>query len=32
MFGVGWVLILAFMLRCAWVEDVVARKKPRPLP
>ncbi|MER6976888.1 acyltransferase family protein [Streptomyces carpinensis] len=32
MFGVGWVLIAAFVLLCGWVEDVAGRKKPRLLP
>ncbi|MFF8591522.1 acyltransferase [Streptomyces sp. NPDC015220] len=32
LFGVGWVLILVFVLLCGWVEDVAARKKPRLLP
>ncbi|MEU2064155.1 acyltransferase [Streptomyces sp. NPDC013455] len=32
MFGVGWVLIAAFVLLCGWVEDVAARRKPRLLP
>jgi peptidoglycan/LPS O-acetylase OafA/YrhL len=32
LFGVGWVLIAAFVLLCGWVEDVAGRKKPRLLP
>ncbi|POX56393.1 acyltransferase [Streptomyces sp. Ru71] len=32
LFGVGWLLIGAFVLLCGWVEDVAARKKPRLLP
>jgi hypothetical protein len=32
MFGIGWVLIAVFIVVCGWVEDVAARKKPRPLP
>ncbi|MFD9431228.1 acyltransferase [Streptomyces sp. NPDC060002] len=32
MFGVGWLLIVLFVLLCGWVEDVAARKKPRLLP
>jgi hypothetical protein len=32
MFGIGWILIAAFVLLCGWVEDVAARRKPRLLP
>nr|WP_229859132.1 acyltransferase [Streptomyces poonensis] len=32
MFGVGWVLIGAFVLLCGWVEDVAAKRRPRLLP
>ncbi|WUE65752.1 acyltransferase [Streptomyces europaeiscabiei] len=32
MFGIGWLLIGAFVLLCGWVEDVAARKKPKLLP
>ncbi|MGW0708668.1 acyltransferase family protein [Streptomyces sp. NPDC002643] len=32
MFGIGWVLIAAFVLLCGWVEDVAAKKKARLLP
>ncbi|MFI1725991.1 acyltransferase [Streptomyces sp. NPDC020489] len=32
MFGVGWVLIAAFVLVCGWVEDVAGKKKPRLVP
>ncbi|MET8244563.1 acyltransferase [Streptomyces sp. NPDC005202] len=32
MFGIGWILIFAFILLCGWVEDVAAKKKPRLLP
>ncbi|MCT9139413.1 hypothetical protein N4G67_10170 [Streptomyces violarus] len=32
LFGVGGVLITAFVPLCGWVEDVAARKKPRLLP
>ncbi|GGT34487.1 hypothetical protein GCM10010254_63690 [Streptomyces chromofuscus] len=32
LFAVGWVLIGAFVLMCAWVEDVAARRRPRLLP
>ncbi|WP_371102101.1 acyltransferase [Streptomyces sp. PU_AKi4] len=32
LFGVGWVLIGAFVLACGWVEDVAARRKPTLLP
>ncbi|WP_369233983.1 acyltransferase [Streptomyces sp. R21] len=32
MFGIGWVLIAAFILLCGWVEDVAAKKKPKLLP
>ncbi|KFG00355.1 acyltransferase [Streptomyces scabiei] len=32
MFGIGWLLIGAFVLLCGWAEDVAARKKPKLLP
>ncbi|MBZ3914219.1 acyltransferase family protein [Streptomyces acidiscabies] len=32
MFGVGWVLIVVFVLLCGWVEDVAGKRKPRLLP
>lgn len=32
MFGIGWVLIVVFVLACGWVEDVAAKKKPKLLP
>ncbi|ELP64258.1 acyltransferase family protein [Streptomyces turgidiscabies] len=32
MFGVGWILIVVFILLCGWVEDVAAKKKPKLLP
>ncbi|MPY63404.1 acyltransferase family protein [Streptomyces spongiae] len=32
MFGIGWILIVGFILLCGWVEDVAAKKKPRLLP
>lgn len=32
MFGIGWLLIGAFVLMCGWVEDVAAKKKPKLLP
>ncbi|MFD7458470.1 MULTISPECIES: acyltransferase family protein [unclassified Streptomyces] len=32
MFGVGWVLIAAFVLLCGWVEDVAGKRTPRLLP
>ncbi|MET7569567.1 acyltransferase [Streptomyces sp. NPDC005492] len=32
MFGIGWILIVVFILLCGWVEDVAAKKKPRLLP
>lgn len=32
MFGIGWVLIMVFVLACGWVEDVAAKKKPKLLP
>lgn len=30
--GVGWVLIAVFVLSCGRLEDVAAKKKPRPVP
>jgi hypothetical protein len=32
MFGIGWILIAAFVLLCGWVEDVAGKKKPQLLP
>ncbi|MET8977545.1 acyltransferase [Streptomyces sp. NPDC004539] len=32
MFGVGWLLIVVFVLLCGWMEDVAGRKRPRLLP
>lgn len=32
MFAIGRVLIAGFVLACGWVEDVAAKKKPRPVP
>ncbi|MFB7332640.1 acyltransferase family protein [Streptomyces adustus] len=32
MFGIGWILIVVFVLLCGWVEDVAAKKRPRLLP
>ncbi|MEV5551449.1 acyltransferase [Streptomyces sp. NPDC052309] len=32
LFGVGWGLIVVFVLLAGWVEDVAARRRPRLLP
>jgi len=32
MFGIGWILVAAFIVLCGWVEDVAAKKKPKLLP